>query len=542
MLVTSAPATQSGNSAPRNLRGGNPAVVWAILAIAFLLPFMLYLATARSMVAIWNSSETFAHGYIILPISLWLVWRHRAIFATAPIRPWWPGLGLLALVGFGWLLARMGEVQVAMQYAFVAMIPAIAITVLGKSLARSLTFPLFFLMLAVPFGEIFVGPLISYTADFTVWALQQSGIPVLRNGTRFEIPSGSWSVVEACSGIRYLISSVTLGCLYAYLTYRSARRRTLFMIAAVIVPIVANWLRAYMIVMIGHLSGMELAVGVDHLIYGWLFFGLVMFLLFWIGSFWREDAADVSAPASLATTPGQSSSAARAARLATPLAPASLLARGAVIRITLAVAVICAIWPLYAAYSDRVTFNAAPVRLSTVGLGLPAAPAFTEWVPRFAAADARFAGVFQTTSGSATQPVSLDVLYYRNQRNGKALISSTNLLTGEKDAAHSLRTARRAESIGGRTLSIRETTLQTTTGNVLVWQWYWVGGTFTANDYEGKLLQARNKLLLRGDDGAAILIATPAAANPDDARIVLRAFVAASLPAVEKALTAARGT
>jgi hypothetical protein len=56
-----------------------------------------------------------------------------------------------------------------------------------------------------------------------------------------------------------------------------------------IVPVIANGLRAYMIVMIGHLSSMQLATGVDHIIYGWLFFGLVMFLMFWIGSYWRED-------------------------------------------------------------------------------------------------------------------------------------------------------------------------------------------------------------------------------------------------------------
>jgi hypothetical protein len=57
----------------------------------------------------------------------------------------------------------------------------------------------------------------------------------------------------------------------------------------VVVPIVANWLRAYMIVMIGQLSEMKYAVGIDHLIYGWLFFGVVVLILFWIGSFWRED-------------------------------------------------------------------------------------------------------------------------------------------------------------------------------------------------------------------------------------------------------------
>ena len=96
-------------------------------------------------------------------------------------------------------------------------------------------------------------------------------------------------MVEACSGLRYLIASFTLGTLYAYLTYRSLARRLVFIALSLIVPIVANGIRAYLIVMTGHLSDMQLAVGVDHLIYGWVFFGFVMLLLFWIGSFWRED-------------------------------------------------------------------------------------------------------------------------------------------------------------------------------------------------------------------------------------------------------------
>ena len=141
----------------------------------------------------------------------------------------------------------------------------------------------------MPFGEALIPPLIDFTADFTVTALQLTGIPVYREGSFFTIPSGNWSVVEACSGLRYLIASFTLGALYAYLTYRSLKRRLIFIALSVIVPIIANGVRAYLIVMTGHLSDMSLAVGIDHLIYGWVFFGLVMLLLFWAGSFWRED-------------------------------------------------------------------------------------------------------------------------------------------------------------------------------------------------------------------------------------------------------------
>ena len=137
--------------------------------------------------------------------------------------------------------------------------------------------------------------LMDFTADTLEALIRMTGIPVYREGTFLSLPSGNWSVVEACSGLRYLIASVTLGLIYAYLTYQSLWRRGLFDLASILVPIAANSLRAYGIVMIGHTSDMTLAVGVDHLIYGWVFFGLVMLLLFWVGSFWQQPNRSTAA-------------------------------------------------------------------------------------------------------------------------------------------------------------------------------------------------------------------------------------------------------
>jgi exosortase len=132
---------------------------------------VLYLDTARSIVAIWNSSETFAHGYVILPISLWLIWKRRADLQSAAPAPFWAALALLAACGAGWLLAQLADVQVVRQYTFVAMLPIAVLAICGTRMAAAILFPLVFLMLAVPFGEIFIAPLINVTADFTVWAL-----------------------------------------------------------------------------------------------------------------------------------------------------------------------------------------------------------------------------------------------------------------------------------------------------------------------------------------------------------------------------------
>ena len=510
MLMNDTPAL--AGAAPGRLSVSRLAVIVAALVAVLL----LYWGTAASMVSVWNSSDTFAHGYIILPISLWLIWRRREVFSRIPVAPYWPALGLLALCGAGWLLARAGEVQVVMQYAFVAMLPLVALAVLGRRLAGALAFPLVFLLFAVPFGEVFVQPLINFTADFTVAAVRATGIPVLRNGTQFELPTGNWSVVEACSGVRYLISSITLGCLYAYLSYRSAKRRALFIGLSILVPILANGLRAYMIVMIGHLSGMELATGVDHLIYGWLFFGLVMFLMFWIGSYWREDDA-LPVPTPAATAAGT-----LAAR------PITAVAVGAVL--------VCALWPVLGGISDKAAHNPAPVqldgsRLAARALGTPA------WSPNFMASDASLGGQYM----AAGAPVHLNVLYYRNQGPEKRLISSVNRVDNRKQGFLQIGSSGREEDIGARKLALRETRVKGPDGvNYLVWHWTWVDGQFLANDYLGKLRQAQAKLMLHGDDGAAVMVATPVGENADTARAALRAFLDANLAPLQATLEAAR--
>ena len=495
-----------------------PTTALLLIALAFLAPFLFYFATAKSIVEVWNSSETFAHGYIIVPISLWLVWRRRANFAALPPAPWWPAVGLLLLVGAGWMLARMGEVQVVAQYAFVAMFPVIALAMFGRRLAWSLAFPLLFLLFAVPFGEIFIAPLIEFTADFTVWAVQATGIPVLRNGTRFELPTGNWSVVEACSGVRYLISSVTIGCLYAYLTYRSTLRRAVFVLAAMVVPVIANGLRAYMIVMIGHTSNMALATGVDHLIYGWIFFGIVMFIMFWAGSYWRQDTDAEAA--------------------ALPRAAASAAASPARLRnMALAVLAGCALWPALVAYNAGATFNPNPVSLEPPAVTWPAAPAFSSWIPNYAAPDAGFNGVYRQ---HGLAPVALTILYYRNQQHGKALISSTNHLAGEKNPYHENGGMLRTEQVAGHTLALREARMQGPSGSFLVWYWSSIDGRAFNNPYAGKLHQARKRLLFSGDDGAAVMLSAPYVDNRQDtARSALRAFLDANLKAVESSLASA---
>src|SRR3954470_9939873 len=263
------------------------ATALVISAIFWLLAW--YIGTVYTMVALWGSTDDFAHGFLIAPISGWLIWHRRHAIDAVEFVPDFRALPVLGVVGLSWLLGHLAGANVVEHFAIVLMVPLTVWAILGHRLIRALAFPLCFLLFAVPFGKFLEAPLMEYTADFTVAALKLSGIPVYREGQFFMIPSGSWSVVEACSGLRYLIASLTVGVLYAYLFYRSFKRRAMFIVLSLVAPIVANWIRAYLIVIIGHVVGRKYAVGIDHLIYGWLFFAFVVLLMFWIGSFWRED-------------------------------------------------------------------------------------------------------------------------------------------------------------------------------------------------------------------------------------------------------------
>ena len=117
------------------------------------------------------------------------------------------------------------------------------------------------------------------TAAFAVKGIELVGIPVYSDGLLITIPPGNFEVAEACAGLRFLIATIALGFLFSYLTYNSIWRRAAFLALSVVVPIVANGIRAWGIVFLGYQSDMTVAVGFDHIIYGWIFFAIVVALV-----------------------------------------------------------------------------------------------------------------------------------------------------------------------------------------------------------------------------------------------------------------------
>jgi EpsI family protein len=201
------------------------------------------------------------------------------------------------------------------------------------------------------------------------------------------------------------------------------------------------------------------------------------------------------------------------------------------------VVVLASLWPAFARFGDLANHNPAPVALAQIGSSWPAAASFPDWRISYMEPDARAGGAF-VAPGSG-RAVRLSVLYYRNQDKDKALISSLNRLAAYNDEWNETASSVRTEQAGGRTLALRESTLHSPAGNLLVWHWMWVDGHYTASNVAGKLYQAQAKLLAHGDDSALMVMAAPADEHLDAARADLRAFLAAHFTRVDAALRAA---
>lgn len=480
----------------------------------------IYHETFASIVSIWWRSSTFAHGFLIFPISAWLIWQRRDAVTQIPPRPDYRALPVLFMAGLGWLMAHLVGVLVIEQYALIAMLPVLVWLILGWRVFWELAFPLFFLLLAVPAGEFLLSPMMDFTADFTVMMLHLTGVPVYREGTFFSIPSGDWSVVEACSGLRYLIASITLGCLYAYLSYHSIYRRLAFIALATVFPVIANGLRAYMIVMIGHLSDMTLAVGVDHIIYGWVFFGLVMLLMFWLGSLWidPQQPAVGGRPSEL-----QETSASRSAFL-----------------VSLVVALgVVSVWPSRAAHIERLV----AARTQPVNLALPdqagvwrAVEPFTDWKPSYMGPSLAVERFYS----DGTDKVGLYVMYYRRQAQGEELISSQNMLIPQAHPVWKMPGEHSARVVlNGQPVAVLQGELLSSRQRLVTWRWNRIGDGYTANDYVGKWLEAKDKLWGSIRDEAGLVMVTEYDEKPQAGLAVLQRFADAMLPSLEASLNRA---
>ena len=259
-----------------------------VLAVGTVLLGLLFRAECAAAVRVWMDSTAYGHCFLIAPMAAYLAWDRRQVLRGMVPHPW-PVAALLGVpIALGWIAADRLGIMEGRQLAAIAALEVLALAVLGRRLYRALAGPLLYLVFLVPFGAFLTPQLQQFTARFVAVGLTLLGVPNLVTNMTIEIPEGTFYVAEACAGLRFLIAAVAFGVFFALLNYRSPGRRAAFIAASCVVPVVANGFRALGIVTLGHVLGSAEAAETDHILYGWLFFSIVLLLLVAAGLPFRE--------------------------------------------------------------------------------------------------------------------------------------------------------------------------------------------------------------------------------------------------------------
>jgi exosortase A len=247
----------------------------------------LFWQTAHTMVDVWAHSRTYAHGMLVLPATIYLVWCHRDGLLGLVPQSNRAGFALCAVLAGGWYLGRMTQMPVIQESAVLAMLPALVLTIFGKTVFHLLRFPLGFLVFALPVGTAIEPWLQDVTTGFIVVGLELAGIPLQRDGYVITIASGSWEVARECAGLRYLLPGLALGYVYTAVVHRTLMQRLTFLMVCSGALIVANGMRAYGIILGDHFG---IAEGTDHRVFSYTIYAITMTYLGWLGLKWCDGS------------------------------------------------------------------------------------------------------------------------------------------------------------------------------------------------------------------------------------------------------------
>jgi exosortase A len=273
-------ASATGAALPMAWRTPLVALAAAVLALG--------LVTAQAWGAMlhqWWNIDTYSHLMLVPFIIAWLVaLKEDELVALTPT-PFAPGLLAVAAVLGLWWVGESYRVNLIAQAGAVGAVQAAVVTMLGVRVSLVLALPLAFASFVVPFGDEIIVPLQFLTADIAIALTHASGVPARINGIYIDTPAGLFVVAEACSGVKFLIAMVTLGVLVCFTRFTRWSRRALLMAACIIVPILANGVRAWATIYVAQYVGAEKATGFDHIVYGWIFFAIITAAV--LGGAWR---------------------------------------------------------------------------------------------------------------------------------------------------------------------------------------------------------------------------------------------------------------
>jgi exosortase A len=451
---------------------------WALLLV-LLAQFLIFNTAWKAFYKTWTSQD-FSYGMAIIPISLFLVWRLRDSLFGLPSLPSYAALVGVCVGAAAWFAGHITATASVMQFGVIIAGIFTVLAFVGFKIGRVIWFPLFFLLMILPFGGWLTPYLTEWTADAVHVGLRVIGIPVYREGDEFVLPTGRWSVIGACSGLRFLLSAIVLSVLFAHLNYRKLRTSLIFIAVAVLASIFSNWIRAIVTVLTGHATHMRFGPGEEHLWFGWVVFGLVMWATFWFASRWQDtDMPVLEQPVKSTRSPVKTS---------IPLG------------VFFAVAFICAGF----GWSARSLVAPASSELISA-FGKQTVSSSSEidkiiYEPSFVGASSSRRGVVLNGESQFL------TLLFAGQANSVSMLSLPNQVTPDEEKDEWKMRSIQVRTSSDLGFSFREFVAVSQKNTVRVQYWYTVGGVHTVSPVKAKFLTLKNVLAGKGDSSVLNLV------------------------------------
>lgn len=253
---------------------------WQIMLYVILLASLIvaYLPVLKNLFSVWMDSDEYSHGFFIIPISMYMVWRQRESIGKIEPMTSWTGLFALFATLFIYLLSSLIRITTISSVTLPLCIAAIILFLYGTKMLRAVFFPVFFLLLMIPVPEqIYSAVTIQLqllVSKLSVEIASTGGIPIYREGNIIHLPNRTLQVVQACSGIRSLITLLTLCLVIGYFGFKSNILRAVIAIGAIPIAVLVNIFRVLLMIVVFHYLQFDLTEDPIHTYLGLLVFAL----------------------------------------------------------------------------------------------------------------------------------------------------------------------------------------------------------------------------------------------------------------------------
>lgn len=247
--------------------------------ILFFGAFMaVYYPVLSGLVRAWYGSDDYSHGFLILPLSAYMLWQNRTALAAQQAEGSWFGLIVVVISLFMFLVGKLGAIFTLSSVSMVTVIWGTVLYFFGFKIFRICFFPLFFLLFMIPVpAQIYAAltnPLQFIVTKITVSMASMIGVVIYREGNVIHLQDMTFQVVQACSGLRSIMTMLTLGAVFGYFSLRTLSMRLILVSAGIPIAIAVNIFRVFTMVILYNYFKLNLTEGTPHTILGLFVFAL----------------------------------------------------------------------------------------------------------------------------------------------------------------------------------------------------------------------------------------------------------------------------